>query len=79
MTAQHWYFSSLDKLNLVQGSHMVAAYSKLAVDEVFFVIWLIKIRKRSGLNTVPHGMPDVTSDLEECFPSSTKYFLFLIC
>ena len=58
---------------------MVAAYSKLAVDEVFFVIWLIKIRKRSGLNTVPHGMPDVTSDLEECSPSSTKYFSFLIC
>jgi hypothetical protein len=58
---------------------MVAAYSKLAVDEVFFVIWLIKIRKRSGLNTVPRGMPDVTSDLEECFPSSTKYFLFPIC
>jgi hypothetical protein len=37
MTAQHWYFSSLDKLNLVQGSHMVAAYSKLAVDEVFLL------------------------------------------
>jgi hypothetical protein len=52
---------------------MVAAYSKLAVDEVFFVIWLIKIRKRSSLNTVPHGMPDVTSDLEECFPSSTPF------
>jgi hypothetical protein len=40
---------------------MVAAYSKLVVDEVFYVIWLIKIRKRSSLNTVPHGMPDVTS------------------
>jgi hypothetical protein len=23
-----------------------------------------------GLNTVPRGTPDVTSDLEECFPSS---------
>jgi hypothetical protein len=30
---------------------MVAAYSKLAVDKAYFVIWLIKIRKRIGLNT----------------------------
>ena len=58
---------------------MVATYSKLAVDEAFFVIWLINIRKRSGLNTVPRGTPDVISDLEVRFPSSTKYFLFLIC
>jgi hypothetical protein len=58
---------------------MVASYSKLAVDEVFFVIWLIKIRKRSGLNTVRRDTPDVTSDLEECLPSSTKYFLLPIC
>jgi len=58
---------------------MVAAYSKLAVDEAFFVIWLIKIRKRSGLNTVHRGTPDETSDLEECLPSSTKYFLLPIC
>jgi hypothetical protein len=58
---------------------MVVAYSKLTVDEAFFVIWLIKIRKRSGLITVPRGTPDVISDLEECFPSSTKYFLFPIC
>jgi hypothetical protein len=28
---------------------------------------------------VPRGTPDVTSDFEECFPSSTKYFLFPIC
>ena len=58
---------------------MVAAYSKLAVDEVFFVIRLIKIRKRIDLNTARRGTPDATSDLEECFPSSTKYFLFSIC
>ena len=58
---------------------MVAAYSKLAVDEAFFVIWLIKIRKRIGLNTARRGTPDVTSDLEECLPSSTKYFLLPIC
>ena len=73
MTARCWYFSSLVKLNLV------AAYSKLAVDEEFFVLWLIKIRKRSGLHTVRRGTSDVTSDLEECFPSSTKYILFPIC
>ena len=58
---------------------MGAAYSKLAVDKAFFVIWLIKIRKRSGLNMVPRGTPDVTSDFEECFSSNTKYFLFPIC
>ena len=58
---------------------MVAAYSKLAVDKAFYVIWLIKIRKRSGLNTARRGTPDITSDLEECLPSSTKYFLLPIC
>jgi hypothetical protein len=32
---------------------------------MFLVISLMKIRKRSGPNTVPCGTPDVTSDLEE--------------
>jgi hypothetical protein len=33
----------------------------------------MKIRKRSGPNTVPWGTPDVTSDLEECFHWSTSF------
>jgi hypothetical protein len=47
------------------------ATNSLTFDEVFFVISLMKIRKGSGPNTVPWGTSDVTSDLEECFPSST--------
>jgi hypothetical protein len=38
---------------------------------VFLVISLMKIRKRSGPNTIHWGTPGVTSDLEECFLSST--------
>jgi hypothetical protein len=40
----------------------------------------MKIRKGSGPNTVPWGTSDVTSDLEECFPSSTtSCFRFATC
>ena len=59
------------------ASQLIVRYNKqssansLAFDEVFLVISLMQIRKRSGSNTVPWGTPDVTSDLEECFPSST--------
>jgi hypothetical protein len=54
------------------ASQLIVRYNKqlatnsLTFDEVFFVISLMKIRKRSGPNTVPWGTPDVTSDLEEC-------------
>ena len=62
-------FASASQL-IVQYNKQPAANS-LTFDEVFLVISLMKIRKRSGPNTVPWGTSDVTSDLEECFPSST--------
>jgi hypothetical protein len=57
---------------IASASQFIVRYNKqlstksLTFDEVFFVISLMKIRKRRGPNTAPWGTPDVTSDLEEC-------------